>query len=111
MTNNTGTEWRVLLVEDDPDLARSTAEALRRRPVNSQREMAIVDVVERFDEALKQIEERRYDVVILDIRDEEAVGGSREVDPHKMSRPPIRACSFTIRSGLYGTFRSSSTPR
>jgi CheY-like chemotaxis protein len=80
VTNFAGADWRILLVEDDEELARSTAETLRRRPVNSQDEKATVDVVKRFEEALSQIEERRYDVIILDIRDEEAVDGSGNID-------------------------------
>jgi CheY-like chemotaxis protein len=62
--------WRVLLVEDDEQLARTTAESLQRRPVNSNDEYAHVERVNDFDAALRQIEHRRYDVVILDIRDQ-----------------------------------------
>jgi CheY-like chemotaxis protein len=64
--------WRVLLVEDDEQLARTIAESLERRAISSADEYAHVECVTDFDEALTRIEDRRYDAIILDIRDQDA---------------------------------------
>jgi CheY-like chemotaxis protein len=77
MTGEAGAEWRILLVEDDEELARTTSEALQRRSVSSKGERAMVEVVKSFGDALAQVESRRYDLVVLDIRDEEAVDESQ----------------------------------
>ncbi len=65
-------QWRLLLVEDNEPLAITTSQSLERRPVSTSGEYATVEHVSNFDEALRQIEQRRYDLVILDIRDQGA---------------------------------------
>src|SRR5690242_20162606 len=64
--------WRVLLVEDNERLARTISESLQRRAISSADEYAHVECVTDFDEALTRIEDRRYDAIILDIRDQDA---------------------------------------
>lgn len=63
--------WRVLLVEDNEPLARTISASLERRAISSADEYAHVDCVTDFDEALTRIEDRRYDAIILDIRDQD----------------------------------------
>jgi CheY-like chemotaxis protein len=60
--------WRILLVEDDAALAAQSISALERRPVGDNGEMASVELVSEFDEALSELEEHRHDLLILDIR-------------------------------------------
>ena len=77
MTTDAQRPWRVLLVEDNEQQAATTAGSLERRPVSSSGERAAVDRVTDFSNAIRQIEDRRYDLIILDIRDQEAA----EVEP------------------------------
>lgn len=72
MTTDAPRPWRVLLVEDNEQQAETTAGSLERRPVSSSGERAAVDGVTDFSNAIRQIEDRRYDLIILDIRDQEA---------------------------------------
>jgi CheY-like chemotaxis protein len=65
-------QWRILLVEDDEPLAITTTESLQRRPISSSGEFAMVEHVLDFGDAMRQIEDRRYDLIILDIRDQTA---------------------------------------
>jgi CheY-like chemotaxis protein len=62
--------WRILLVEDKEQQATTTARSLERRPVSTVGEFAAVHKVTDFDKALTQIEDCRYDLIILDIRDQ-----------------------------------------
>jgi len=55
--------WRILYVEDDPDLPRQVEEALRRGAVGSIELKTIDD----FAAAAKDLENRRYDLLILDL--------------------------------------------
>lgn len=73
MSDGGDIRWRVLLVEDNEQVARTTSESLERRPVTSSGEYATVERVTNFDEAFTQIEDRRYDLIILDIRDQTVV--------------------------------------
>jgi CheY-like chemotaxis protein len=72
MTDGTDRKWRILLVEDEEEVARATVGALERRPVTTSGEYAEVEHVANFDEGIGRIEDRRYDLIILDIRDQEA---------------------------------------
>lgn len=72
MTDEADLPWRILLVEDNQEIARLTVASLQRRAVSTAGERARVDHVARFEEALTEIENRRYDAIILDIRDQDA---------------------------------------
>jgi CheY-like chemotaxis protein len=63
--------WRVLLVEDEEEVARTTKNLLERRPIDSEGGRVHVEVISDFDNALTKIEERRYDAIVLDIRDQD----------------------------------------
>lgn len=76
--------WRILVVDDVPVVAENTAELLRSQPVADDGSMADVEVTTSFAEALELLEQRHYDLVILDIRDDtlhaEAEAGGAEAD-------------------------------
>jgi CheY-like chemotaxis protein len=57
-------------VEDNEQQGITTARLLERRPVRTPDEHASVDRVTNFDQALSEIENHRYDLIILDIRDQ-----------------------------------------
>ena len=78
MIRGADTRWRILLVEDNEPIARTTVESLERRPVSNANEYAHVEHVADFDEALTRIEDRRYDLIILDIRDDEDAAEEEE---------------------------------
>lgn len=77
MSDGADRRWRVLLVEDEEQVARTISESLERRPVTTNGEYATVECVVNFDEAFTQIEDRRYDLIILDIRDQAAAAQER----------------------------------
>ena len=64
--------WQILLIEDDPVVAEATAGTLLRRPVGENGQMATVDIAEGFQSGIEKLETTRYDLVVLDIRDESA---------------------------------------
>jgi CheY-like chemotaxis protein len=68
--------WRVLVVDDDPEIAKQTAEIIESSPVSAAGEYADVEVTSSFEEALTWLEQRHYDLVILDIRDQTKVSSS-----------------------------------
>jgi CheY-like chemotaxis protein len=71
VTDEVDLSWRILLVEDDEEIARLTVDSIQRRAVSTAGEHARVDHVARFEDALTRIENRRYDAIILDIRDQD----------------------------------------
>lgn len=73
MTDASPQTVRILLVEDDEIMARSTADAIQRRAVSTSGHRARVDVAVKFEDAMDLIAERRYDLIILDIRDQASV--------------------------------------
>ena len=66
-------QWHILLVEDDLGLARSTKKLIERRSISAKGERAIVEVTRKFPDALGLLERQRFDLVVLDIRNEETL--------------------------------------
>ncbi|WP_237570101.1 hypothetical protein [Mycolicibacterium lacusdiani] len=67
------TLFRILVVDDEETIASQTAELLRSGTISSRGEKASVDYTTSFADALTRLEDQRYDLVVLDIRDESAV--------------------------------------
>ncbi len=66
--------WRILIVDDDADIAAQTAESLRGATVSSADEMADVEYETSFDAALGRIAGEHFDLLILDVRDQARTG-------------------------------------
>jgi len=64
--------WQILLIEDNNVLARSISESIMRRDVGEGGQKAIVDIAEGFTSGLEKLVTTKYDLVVLDIRDESA---------------------------------------
>lgn len=60
------TTWRILYIDDDPDSCRQVKELLEGERI--QDDHFQVDTITDFDRALEELEARRYDLVILDVR-------------------------------------------
>lgn len=70
MTNPPGTEWRFLIIEDNPDTARELEEASQSfvdAPDTSK-----VEVCSNFSEAAPRLSFGRYDVLIVDLKDDKS---------------------------------------
>jgi len=86
---------RVLVAEDEPLLADTIAEGLRRR-------LMAVDVCYDGDAALERVMVHRYDVVILDRdlpRAASAQGCRRPMRPSRGGRPPGPSGRASARGG------------
>lgn len=69
--------WRVLIVDDNAEIRATIIEWLTDEPVAADGSTCIVDEEASFSDALARLEGTQYDVVILDIRDDEL---AQEVD-------------------------------
>ncbi|MBI4028542.1 MAG: hypothetical protein HY360_26380 [Verrucomicrobia bacterium] len=67
MSNGGDTKWRFLIVEDKPDIARQLEEACPRFVAP---EPAEAEVCSNFKEAVPLLDSRRYDVLIIDLKDD-----------------------------------------
>lgn len=63
-----GIEWQTLLVDDDPDLCRQVEEYLDGEVVGGSDDVLRVRAISDFDNALRELESRRIDLLILDVR-------------------------------------------
>lgn len=103
MTINAHSRWRILLVEDNEQQAETTAGSLERRPVSSSGECAVVDRVTDFGDAIRRIEDGRYDLIVLDIRDQEVA----EAEPlHDQASSGDEATSADMGLELYTEIRA-----
>ncbi|MDQ6947394.1 MAG: hypothetical protein M3256_14275 [Actinomycetota bacterium] len=69
--------WRILVVDDDRDIAEQTAESLRMVAVSAAEETADVEFETDFDAALARLAEERFDLLVLDVRDQSRTGESQ----------------------------------
>lgn len=92
--------WRILLIEDDDVLANKTAEFLARRPVGADGQKASVDVASGFTLGLEKLAATRYDLVILDIRD----NSGEEYEPEESAGDEATPADVGI--SLYRKIRS-----
>lgn len=67
MSNESDPRWRFLIVEDNPDIARQLEEAC---PGFVAPESAEAEVCRNFKEAVPLLDSRRYDVIIIDLKDD-----------------------------------------
>ena len=63
-----GTEWQALFVDDDPDLCRQVEEYLDGEVVGGSDDVLRVQAISDFNSALSELESRRIDLLILDVR-------------------------------------------
>ena len=73
---DTGTEWRILVIEDNAETARQLQEAIPGFVDPPDRAQA--EIVESFDEAAQRMKFERYDLLILDLKDDRNT--TREAD-------------------------------
>ena len=88
---------RLLLVEDDTDLAAAVREALRRRGVEA-------DVAHDAGDALQMIENARYAAVLLDLGLPD-IDGVTLIERLRARRNPIPILALTARSALADRIR------
>jgi CheY-like chemotaxis protein len=74
-----GTDWRILVVEDNETIATQLKEAIPNF-INSP-DTAESDVCKTFREAMDRLRSDRYDLVILDLKDDGNAFHSAESDP------------------------------
>lgn len=76
-----GTEWQVLYVDDDTELCRQVKEYLDGEAVDDSDELLQVQAISDFNNALNELESRRIDLLILDVRvgpyDQDAAGETK----------------------------------
>ena len=63
-----GIEWQALYVDDDPDLCRQVEEYLDGEVVGGSEDVLRVQAITDFESALGELESRRIDLLILDVR-------------------------------------------
>lgn len=66
--------WRILVVDDNQDIAEQTAESLGMAPVSAAGEMADVEFETDFDLALVRLNDQHFDLLVLDVRDQSQTG-------------------------------------
>lgn len=66
--------WRILVVDDNRDIAEQTAESLGIGPVSTAGEMADVEFETDFDQALVRLTDQHFDLLVLDVRDQSQTG-------------------------------------
>ena len=71
-----GIEWQALYVDDDPEFCRQVGEYLDGEVVGGSEDVLRVQTITDFDSALGELESRRIDLLILDVR-----VGSHDPDP------------------------------
>ena len=84
-----GIEWQALYVDDDPDLCRQVEEYLDGEVVGGSEDVLRVQAITDFDSALGELESRRIDLLILDVR----------VGPHDQN-PPEDADNLVEEEGV-----------
>lgn len=62
------TEWRALYIDDDPDYLQQIKEILSGAKVLEPDHILSIETIEYFDNAIPELENRRYDLVIIDLR-------------------------------------------
>src|SRR5688572_17743516 len=62
------TDWNILCVDDDEGLAADVHAYIDGEPDGTESGVFRVRTISRFDDALGELETRRYDAVILDVR-------------------------------------------
>lgn len=62
--------WRVLIVDDDKEVLDHLFEYYDNEPISSEGDFLEVTTLGVFEEAMDEIERNRFDLIILDIRDE-----------------------------------------
>ncbi len=101
--------WRMLLVEDDNDIARQVKEYLESEKVDGQE--LVVEHVEDFDTAFTELRGRRYDVLVMDIfRGEASVQAEQ---PGRDVIDKVRATRFApivIYTALPGPVQDLAAP-
>jgi CheY-like chemotaxis protein len=63
-----GNNWRLLVVDDDPEICERILDGLNGEIVLEPNGQLQVDTLSDFSEALNALEERRFDLLILDVR-------------------------------------------
>ena len=59
---------RVLFVDDDSEFCESAKEGLEGEPINDAKERLHVETMTDFDDTLAELEKRRFDIVVLDVK-------------------------------------------
>ena len=94
--------WRVLVVDDNEIVARQTAELLQDESGLIFQDQVEAEYETRFENALTLLEQRRYDVVVLDVRDQQLAEERVDLDPRDDSeRTPA-----DLGIGVFGDVRS-----
>lgn len=79
MSNGAGTHWRFLIIEDNSEIARQLQEAVPG--FVDAPDSAEAEVVATFDEAAELMKVARYDLLILDLKDDSDTDPAAETDP------------------------------
>src|SRR5882762_2462982 len=79
MSNGAGIEWRFLVVEDRDDFVRQLREVLPT--CVDPPDTVTVDVHSTFSEAVEQLKHEKYDVIILDLKDDASSSVDAEEHP------------------------------
>ncbi len=90
--------WRILVVDDDKDVAKTTADFLARIDDKSGKEIRTV-AEPSFEKALSTIREDNFDILVLDVRDQsmlypEGSSGSENAELGKKVFQEIRSQKF-----------------
>jgi CheY-like chemotaxis protein len=62
------TIWQILFVDDDSEICDQAKEFLEEEPINSAGDCLRVKTITDFDDALIELEKRRFDILVLDVR-------------------------------------------
>lgn len=79
MTGENGMKWRILVVEDKEDMARQILEAIP--DFVDPPDTAEGDHCQSFQDAISRLEIQRYDILILDLKDDSAEESVEDEDP------------------------------
>lgn len=69
-------KWNILVVDDDPEMAATVKEQISGNKVVPQPGKIECTVLTSFDEAIERMETSRYDLIILDLKDDAADEGA-----------------------------------
>lgn len=61
-------KWRALYIDDDPEYLKLVFDTLNGVKVLEPNHQLYIETIQDFDEALSEIENKRYDLVIIDLR-------------------------------------------
>lgn len=73
--------WRILIVDDDEELAPLIADSIRAAARNDAGNEPAVEIESVFDAALERLATEKFDLVILDVRDQPGATHGREDAP------------------------------